>query len=149
MKSPSGVKALRVQGRIRSETTRREKTNVDRRKLCNRIQIRQEKMTTRLRQGGCLAWISICLEDFEVETRTLEERLNQQRMKLPHYNLRQPSWMQNENCWRAVLLAIPELSKRNFNGVSEEKKDRRHCQSTFLGNFTRRGVGSSPQRQRE
>ena len=36
-----------------------KETNVDRKNLCNRIQIRQERMTIRLRQVGCLAWISI------------------------------------------------------------------------------------------
>ena len=36
-------KALRVQGRIRSETTRREKTTVDRKNLCNRILVKLER----------------------------------------------------------------------------------------------------------
>ena len=48
-------KALQVQGRIRSETTRREKTTVDRKNLCNRILIKQEKMTISFRQVECLA----------------------------------------------------------------------------------------------
>ena len=63
-------------------------------------------------------WISSLdfnfLKDFETETGTSKERLSQQRTGLPHWNFRQPSWMQTENCRRAALLAIPELLKRNF-----------------------------------
>ena len=54
-------KDIRVQGGIRSEMTRREKT-ADRRNPCRRILIRLDKTTIRLRQTVCQAWISISLK---------------------------------------------------------------------------------------
>ena len=39
--------------------------------------------------------------------------------------------------------------KKTFNGIFEEKKNRRQCQVTFLKNIAKKRVRSSPQRPRE
>ena len=35
------------------------------------------------------------------------------------------------------------MGTETFDGITKEKKDRRHCQSTFLGNVARRSVGGA------
>ena len=102
-----------------------------------------EKEDDKASTGGMSSLDFIFLSDFENGTDTLEavtEPADEGRSTLEPTSALMGT---NPNLPERRSPSNPKNTEHTLDGISKEKKNRRHCQSTFHGNVARRRVGSA------